>query len=126
LQFGKERARRLVGGAAWAWKDYLVRAAKDSRVELPLAAFASSHGQPQARFYNLMCIAFGADPVVFSDLTEKGYLPPTRAQNCKYEYKTLANAFAVEISPHIDPSLARRVLDTRWLAPPSSVPKAEK
>ncbi len=126
LQFGKERARRLVGGAAWAWKEYIDRSSADPQVRIPLAAFSSSHGQPQERFYNLMCIAFGSDPVVFSDLTQNGYLPEQRAQNCKYEYKTLANAFRAEITPHIDAALARQVLDTRWLTNPDSISSTQR
>lgn len=121
LQFGKDRARRLVGGAAWSWKEYIERAKRDAKVEVPLESFASVHGQPQERFYNLMCIAFGADPTVFSDLVEKGYLPRRRAPNCKYEYKALATAFQREITPHIDAKLAAEVLNTKWLPSPDSI-----
>jgi hypothetical protein len=45
-------------------------------VRTQLAGFASNHGQPD----NLMCLAYGADPVTFADLTEDGYLPPNRCQ----------------------------------------------
>jgi len=81
-----------------------------------IAAFASDHGLPEERFYNLLCLAFGADPVQFSDL--ENYLPPTRSRNCKYEYQTLVRAFHMEISPHIDQEMATRVLDTSWLPDP--------
>jgi hypothetical protein len=126
LAFGKERARRLVGGAAWAWKGYIDRAKEDSKVQIPLEAFASNHGQPQERFYNLMCIAFGADPQMFSDLIETGYLPKRRAPNCQYEYKTLATAFQRNIRPHVDAQLAAQIMDTTWLPAPESMPAAVK
>jgi hypothetical protein len=78
-----------------------------------LAAFASDHGLPQERFYNLICLAFGADRQEFADAA--GYLPPTRSPKCSYEYQTLLRAFHKEISPHINQEMARRVLDTDWL-----------
>lgn len=121
LQFGKERARRLIGGAAWQFKEYISDYRTKPQVKLQLAAFSSNHGQPEERFFNLMCMAYGADPVTFGDLTRNGYLPSARASTCGYEYNTLVFAFHREITPHIDLQMARRVLDTHWLpkeAPP--------
>lgn len=115
LQFGKERARRLIGGAAWQFKEYISDYRTKPQVKLRLAAFSSNHGQPEQRFYNLMCMAYGADPVTFGDLTQNGYLPATRASTCGYEYNTFVFAFHREITPHIDLQMARRVLDTNWL-----------
>ena len=89
-------------------------------VRMRMAAFAGNHGLPEERFYNLLCLAFGADPVLFADAND--YLPPTRSASCEFEYRTLANAFHKEISPHIDQEMARRVLDTRWLPDPKSKP----
>jgi len=115
LQFGKERARRLIGGAAWQFKEYISDYRTKPQVKLQLGAFASNHGQPEERFYNLMCMAYGADPATFGDLTQDGYLPPARAPTCNYEYHTFVYAFHREITPHIDLQLARLVLDTNWL-----------
>jgi hypothetical protein len=116
LRFGKEQARRLVGGGAWAWRQYIADYRTNPVIQEQLAGFASNHGQPQERFYNLMCLAFGADPVTFADLTQDGYLPPNRSPSCKYEYHTLSYAIHREISPHVDQQLARQVLDTNWFA----------
>ena len=119
LQFGKEPARRLIGGAAWAWRAYLGDYKRNPVVQKRIAAFADEHGLPEERFYNLLCLAFGADPTYFTDL--EGYLPPTRSSSsCSREYKTLAHAFHKEISPHIDQEIARRVLDTNWIPDPES------
>ena len=126
LQFGKGQARQLIGGAAWAWRGYVADYRTNPEIREQLAAFASNHGQPQERFYNLMCLAYGADPVTFADLTQDGFLPPSRSPNCKYEYKTLTDAFHQEISPHIDQEMARRVLDTSWLPAPQSMTAAQK
>src|SRR5262249_19044883 len=82
--------------------------------------FADTHGLPEERFYNLLCLAYGADPVLFADAD--GYLPPTRLPNCEFEYRTLVSAFHKEISPHIDQEMARRVLDTNWLPDPKWKP----
>ena len=113
LQFGEGQAHRLIGGAAWAWRAYLGDYKKNPVVPLRLSAFASDHGLPQERFYNLICLAFGADRAGFADLAN--YLPPTRAPGCQFEYRTLVRAFDKEITPHIDQEIARRVLDTNWL-----------
>jgi hypothetical protein len=120
LQFGKGQARRLIGGAAWAWRAYLGDYRRNPVMQTRLAAFSSDHGLPQERFYNLLCLAYGADSVEFAEA--QSFLPPTRAPSCPYEYKTLVRAFHKEISPHIDQELAKQVLDTNWL--PDSESKA--
>jgi hypothetical protein len=113
LQFGKGQARRLINGAAWAWRAYLRDYQKNPVVPTRLAAFASDHGLPQERFYNLVCLAFGANSQEFADFAS--FLPPTRAPNCSHEYQTLLRAFRREIRPHLDMERARLVLDTDWL-----------
>jgi hypothetical protein len=124
LQFGREQARRLIGGAAWAWRAYLGDYTRNPAMPTRLAAFASDHGLPQERFYNLICLAFGADRQEFADAA--GYLPPTRSPKCSYEYQTLLRAFHKEISPHLNQEMARRVLDTDWLQALESKPAPQK
>jgi len=114
----------LIGGAAWAWRMYLGDYKRNPLVRKRMADFASDHGLPEERFYNLLCLAFGADPVEFADAED--YLPTTRAPNCEFEYRTLVNAFHKEISPHIDQEMARRVLDTNWLPAPKLKPVRQK
>jgi len=113
LQFGEGQAHRLIGGAAWSWRAYLGDYKKNPVVPTRLSAFASDHGLPQERFYNLICLAFGADRIGFADFAT--YLPSTRAPTCWREYGTLVRAFEKEITPHIDPEVARQVLDRNWL-----------
>ena len=124
LQFGRGQARRLIGGAAWAWRAYLGDYTRNPAVPTRLAAFASDHGLPQERFYNLLCLAFGANKEEFADA--QSYLPPTRSPKCWYEYQTLLRAFHKEISPHVDQEMARRVLDTDWLQELESKPASQK
>jgi len=126
LAFGQQQAWRWIGGAAWAWKDFVADYRTDPEIREKLVGFASNHGQPQERFYNLLCLAYGADPVTFADLTKDGFLPPNRAPTCQYEYKTLAKAFQQEIQPHVDQELKQQVMDMRWLPPVESMPTAQK
>jgi hypothetical protein len=77
--------------------------------------FAGVHGTPAQRFYNLLCLAYGADPQLFSDFVEKGHLPKERAEGCKEEYQQFAYAFQQLIEPHLDPVLAKEVTDKTWL-----------
>jgi hypothetical protein len=116
LQFVE--SRNLIGGAAWAWSAYMHDYKRNPVVQVRLANFAGDHGLPQERFYNMLCLAFGAYPVRFADFVQEGYLPPTRAPNCQHEYRVMADAFHKEITPHIDWDLAKRVTEADWLPGP--------
>ena len=111
LQFGKDQARGLITGAAYSYKKYVM----GSEVTAPLAAFSDVHAAPAQRFYNLLCLAYGADPALFGDFAKKGYLPEGRARGCKGEYDQVAFAFRDLIGPHLDPQLAKQVMDKTWL-----------
>src|SRR5262245_23598538 len=111
LQFGKNEARRLIGGAAFSFKDLV----HHSQVAMPLEAFSSTHGAPAQRFYNLLCTAYGADSNLFADVVEKGYLPAKRAATCRAEYREVAFAFKQLIAPHLDEELMKQVLHRAWL-----------
>ncbi len=124
LQFGEGQAHRLIAGAAWAWRAYLGDYKKNPVVPLRLSALGTDHGLPQERFYNLICMAYGADRVGFADLAN--YLPPTRTPGCAFEYRILVRAFEKAITPHIDQEIARRVLDTNWLQRLESEPVPQK
>jgi hypothetical protein len=110
LQFGGERAHRLIWGAAYAYHDYVSKLKDKAKVTLPLAAFSSDHGAPEERFYNLVCIAYGYDAKIFASVVDKDYLPEARAKVCKYEYSNLAYAMKTLITPHVDDAQRRRVL----------------
>lgn len=88
---------------------------QNPQVTAPLVAFSEAHGAPAQRFFNLLCLAYGADPELFADVVERGHLPKARATGCKREYDQVAFAFHDLITPHIDQALARRVLDKTWL-----------
>jgi hypothetical protein len=111
LHFGKDQSRGLIAGAAYSYSRYVQK----SEVTAPLAAFSDAHAPPAQRFYNLLCLAYGADPTLFGDLVDNGYLPKSRAVGCKREYDQVAFAFRELITPHLDQQLAQKVLDKKWL-----------
>jgi hypothetical protein len=122
LQFGEDQARRLIGGAAHTAAEFVKNYKQNPVVEKRLEKYSSVHGLPEQRFYNFVCLAYGANPKVFADVVENGFLPKRRADNCEYEYQTFNRAWRAEISPHVDRQLARTVLDTAWLRQQSSQP----
>src|SRR5262245_46062419 len=114
LQFGKDRAKGLITGAAYTYKNDV----QGHNVSYPLAAFADIHDAPAQRFYNMLCLAYGADPELFAEFVEKDtveYLPKGRARNCKREYEQVTFAFNESIRPHLDERLEKQVLDRTWL-----------
>jgi hypothetical protein len=117
LHFGKDEARRLISGAAYSYRDAL----QNSTVILPLQAFSDVHGVPAQRFFNLLCVAYGADPQIFADAVQ--YLPKQRAADCQREYNQVGFAFQQLVQPHIDQDLAKRVMQRSWL-PDVAAPRA--
>src|SRR5262245_5880065 len=118
LQFGKADARRLVLGAAHSYKKYV----ENPTVTVPLEAFSDEHGPPAQRYYNLLCLAYGADPVLFGDVVDMQYLPKERARLCRGQYGELTYAFHQLIAPHLDRQLAKQVMDKSWL-PADNMPR---
>jgi len=119
LHFGKDQARRWVEGAAYTSDEFMA--------DVPWGKnYASVHGLPEQRFYNLICLAYGADPATFADvtgdmanmLTKHGALPKRRADDCNYEFQSMDRAFKTQIRPHLDLEMAKRVFDTAWFPVP--------
>jgi hypothetical protein len=111
LNLGKLEARRLIGGTAYAYKTEFEAATAPPAVK----QFADAHGAPAQRFYNLLCIAYGADAQLFGDMVEEAHLPKERADGCKDEYRQVARAYEKLIGPHIDHAVAKELFDKSWL-----------
>lgn len=95
LRLGREEARRAIAAIA-------VMYASEAKTAEPMPTdFANEHSLPAQRFYNLLCISYGADRETFGDLVEKGYLPAARAEQCAGEYRQVAYAFEQLIAPHL-------------------------
>jgi len=102
LQLGKDEARRTIAGVAYTYRH-------EAQGQTPkMKQFADVHGLPVQRFYNLLCMAYGADPVLFADLVEKKYLPESRARGCADEYKQVTYAVQKLISPYMDRKLSKK------------------
>jgi Putative metallopeptidase len=114
LRLGKEQARRLILGAAYYYKKHLAHRS----VTMDLEAFSNAHSKPPQRFYNLLCMAYGANSSMFADVVDQGYLPKERATGCQREYRRVAHAIQVLIIPHLEPEIAKDVLDETWLSAP--------
>ena len=77
LNMGKDQAKRLINGAAWAWRAYVADYRTNPLIQEQLAGFASNHvSASQEQFYNLMCLAYGADPTTFADLNKMDFCRP--------------------------------------------------
>jgi hypothetical protein len=119
LQFNKAEAQRLILGTAYAYKVEV----EGTTEEVGMTDFADEHGTPAQRFYNLLCIAYGAEPELFADVVKKGYLPNDRAEGCEDEYALVKKAWQRLIEPHIDEArlkdLRDRGLVRSWLLAPT-------
>jgi Putative metallopeptidase len=118
LNIGQHDARRLIEGAAYMYKDYV----KHPTVTVPVTAFADVHGAPMQRLYNLLCLAYGANPDQFSDVVDKGYLPKGRAPACRMEWNEVQFAFRKLIYPYVDQKLVEDVLGKSWVPPTDAPP----
>ena len=114
LHFGKDQAHRWVEGAAYAAHEFVMDHERNPDVHKKLEKFSSVHGLPEQRFYNGLCLAYGADAVLFADVVATKLLPAMRAENCADEYATFDHAFKAEIRPHIDRAMAKSVLSMVW------------
>jgi hypothetical protein len=117
LQAGKEEARRLMAGAAYQYKGGVQSESKT----ISTKSFADEHGTIAQRFFNILCLAYGADEELFKDIVANGYLPKERAEGCSDEYAQVAYAFNTLIGPYIDRKLAAK-MHKNWLPPINSPP----
>jgi hypothetical protein len=109
LQLNKDEVRRAISGTGYM----LLREARTYSPDL--RRFADTHGSPAQRYYNLICLAYGADPVLFADVVEKDILPKSRAEECADEHDQVAHAFRTLIEPHLDHARWKDVQGRRWL-----------
>jgi hypothetical protein len=107
LHLGKEDAHRLIEGAAFQYK----ADQQKWQGSTGTTKFENVHGTPAQRFYNVLCIAYGADQALFADVVKKGYLPEDRADGCDGEYEQVAYAFKTLVNPHLDKSSCKQGLE---------------
>jgi hypothetical protein len=130
LQFGKETARTIIKGYAYYWAYDAEQGAdpkltepgattssdSESHCQLSFCAFSDEHGTASQRMYNVVCLAYGGDPVTFKDLVDAGWLPPQRAESCAMEYQVLKSAFNETVLPFIDQEQMKKVQARSWFS----------
>ena len=123
LQLGKDEARRSITRTAYWYKGYL----QYPTITVRITGFSGVHGAPLQRFDNLLCIGYGADPGLFADLVDNGYLPAQRARGCRVEFGEVNFAFQQTMLFHVDRELAKAILARDWIPetvfrPPPTAP----
>ncbi len=83
------------------------QAAMDSAVAFSLMAeneselaFWGEHSFGEQRFYNILCLVYGADPSAHRDMVESDALPEERAERCSEEYRRVQRAWEILTKPH--------------------------
>jgi hypothetical protein len=76
--------------------------------------FASTNSPDAQRFYNYLCIAYGASPYDYDYLVRGGTLPKDRAEQCDGEYQQIKKAFNLRIMPFVDPDLLVKARSRGW------------
>jgi hypothetical protein len=136
LQFNREIEKTVVMGFAYFWfvagtkmgldpptkamdpKDPKYPKDEEGRCDAdPFCHYSDVHGAPSQRFYNALCLGYGADPDTFADVVKQGWLPAARAEHCEREYKQVRSAFAETVLPFIDVELMEKVKSSKWLLP---------
>jgi len=112
LQFPREDARRLIEGVAFSMGS---EGRQDFENKVDPKMLAGPHGANAQRAYNVLCLAYGADPALFGNAFPAG-LPPWRAQNCAEEWTLLKRSFdKLIIAPHVDePKLRAAIAQVRF------------
>jgi hypothetical protein len=121
LRRPRDEARRLVMGTAFTYIED-IRVLTDQGVAQPQAGtarwkYSGAHATPAQRYYNLLCLAYGADAGLFEDVVARDILPRYRARGCEDEFKQVERAWNTLILPHIDTGRAAKAAATPWLAP---------
>jgi hypothetical protein len=70
---------------------------------------ADTHLLAEQRYYNWLCLAYGAKPRVFAELAREDYLTAERAETCQDEYRRAAFAVSRLMGPYLDIGLRDRV-----------------
>jgi hypothetical protein len=107
LQFGKEVAITTLSGSVWFFEA--------SNRTWTGSDFAQEDSPEAQRFFNYLCIAYGADPATFTEIARETLLRTRRAARCASEYKEISEAFTKTILPYVDPERLKRVQSLKLL-----------
>ena len=99
----EETASRLIRGTAYAF----LTEAKEDRSASSIE-YTSEHGLAEQRYYNVLCMAYGAYPDFFSDLGSLEIIPADRAELCQDEFEQIEDAYKALILTHVDEDVAKK------------------
>jgi len=119
LQFGQDVALRTISGTASAYQQQ----AKES--SWSRTGFADEHETDEQRFYNYLCLAYGAQPATFQRFVDSNVLPAKRAANCGREYRQIQRSFMKTIMPHVDQEQMKKVQAMQMLRPDDGIIKRD-
>ena len=119
LQFGQDVALRTISGTAYAYQQQ----AKES--SWSRTGFADEHETDEQRFYNYLCLAYGAQPATFQRFVDSNVLPAKRAANCGREYRQIQRSFMKTIMPHVDQEQMKKVQAMQMLRPDDGIIKRD-
>jgi hypothetical protein len=104
LHMRSRSARETVQGITWMY-------AQEAKAEhVGRKKLADVHLLAEQRYYNWMCLAYGARPALFGDLVRDNVLTAERAETCQDEYRRAAYAVTKLMGPYIDVGLRDKVL----------------
>lgn len=119
LQFGQDVALRTISGTAYTYQQQ----AKQSHWSR--TTFADEHETDDQRFYNYLCLAYGAQPATFQRFVDSNILPAKRAANCGHEYRQIQRSFMKTIMPHVDQEQMKKVQAMQMLRPDDGIIKRD-
>jgi hypothetical protein len=119
LQFGQDVALRTISGTAYTYQQQALQS------HWSRTTFADEHETDQQRFYNYLCLAYGAQPETFQRFVDSNILPAKRAANCGREYRQVQRAFIKTVMPHIDQELMKKVQTMQMLRPDDGIIKRD-
>jgi hypothetical protein len=118
LRLSDVEVKRLVYGTAYNYLMVQTKTADSAQTAKEFLEYSSeTHSFPSQRAYNLLCVANGSKPKLFSDVISKGYLPKERVEVCIEEFEQLQQAYKDLIEPHVDLDLANEIFGKPLLFP---------
>lgn len=91
---GEEGEQMALAGANW----FFLQSEKQGTGDL---AFWGEHSLDQQRFYNILCLLYGANPEKYKGMVSPEILPEDRAVRCPDEAKKIAGAWEKILDPHL-------------------------
>jgi hypothetical protein len=109
LQFGKKVAWTTIVGSSRFLALYGFETTG-------VGAFSANRVAPREaqRFYNYLCMAYGADREVFGFLVKSDTLPKRRADRCGSEYRQKLRSFKQTVMSHVDLERLQAIRKVDW------------